>query len=77
VDGAMPVNIHAGSDLALSKTVVATANNALEQAGLTPVAGRLNVVGSSGFTSALAQNFDVLSRSGFGADNLGVGLTGR
>jgi peptidoglycan hydrolase-like protein with peptidoglycan-binding domain len=72
-EGGIPVNVHAGSGLAPGDTVVLTADNALEQAGLTPVAGGLNVVGSSGFNSALAQNFDMLNRSGFGAGNAGAG----
>jgi hypothetical protein len=75
--GGIPVNVHAGSGLAPGNTVVITGSNTLEQAGLTQAAGGLNVVGSSGFNSALAQNFDMLNRSGFGAGKAGAGRIGR
>ncbi len=75
--GGLPVNVHAGSGLAPGRTVVAVAGDALDQAGLIQAAGGLNVVGSSGFNSALAQNFDTLNRLGFGAGNLGGRLIRR
>jgi len=70
-EGGMPVNVHAGSELAPGSTMVALTSDALDQAGLAQAAGTLNVVGSSGFNSALAQNLDALKRSGFGAGNAG------
>ena len=75
--GGLPVNVHVGSGIAPGITVVAATSDALDQAGLVQAAGGLNVVGSSGFNSALAQNFDALNRSGFGVDNLRVGQIGR
>jgi hypothetical protein len=75
--GGLPVNVHAGSGLAPGRTVVAVAGDALDQAGLIQAAGGLNVVGSSGFNSALAQNFDALNRLGFGVVNPGGRLIRR
>jgi hypothetical protein len=65
-EGGTPVNVHSGSELASGNTVVALAGDALDRAGLVRTAGALNIVGGSGFNSALAQNFDALKRSGFG-----------
>lgn len=70
-EGGVPMNVHAGSELASGSTVVALASDALDQAALAQTAGMLNIVGSSGFNSALAQNFDALTRSSFGAGNVG------
>jgi hypothetical protein len=70
-EGGVPVNVHAGSELASGSAIVALASDALDQAGLARTAGTLNIVGGSGFNSALAQNFDALNRSGFGAGNAG------
>ncbi len=69
--GGLPVNFHAGSGIAPGKTIIAVASDTLDRAGLVQAAGGLNVVGSSGFNSALAENFDALNRSGFGARKLG------
>jgi len=76
-EGGTPVNVHAGSGLVSGSTVVALAGEALDQAGLSQTADTLNIVGSSGFNSALAQNFDALNRSGFGAGNMRGELIGR
>lgn len=66
-EGGMPVSVHAGSEIAAGSTVVAPAGEALNQAGLVQTAGMLNIVGGSGFNSALTQNLDALKRTGFGA----------
>jgi hypothetical protein len=58
----MLANIHIGSDLPMGS--VAVVPSALfGQAGMTKVAGSLNVVGGAGFSTALAQNLDALSRA--------------
>lgn len=77
VAGALPkddvlVNIHASSDLPRG-TVAIVPRAVLDQAGLTQVAGGLNVVGGAGFNSELAQNFDELNRSRVGAGNRDIG----
>ena len=71
--GGQSVNVNAGSGIAPRITVIAVEKDALDRAGLVVAAGGLNVVGSSGFNSALAQNFDVLNRSVLGTGNLGIG----
>jgi len=76
-EGGTPVKVHAGSGVVSGSTVVALAGEVLDQAGLTQTAGTLNIVGDSGFNSALAQNFDALNRSGFGARNMRGELIGR
>ncbi|MEJ7870614.1 MAG: neuraminidase-like domain-containing protein [Rubrobacteraceae bacterium] len=76
-EGGTPVNVHAGSGLASGSTVVALASDALDRAGLAQTTGTLNIVGGSGFNSALAQNFNALNRSGFGAGNTGGESIGR
>jgi hypothetical protein len=76
-EGGTTLNVHAGSELASGSTVVALAGNALDRAGLAQSVGALNIVGGSGFNSALAQNFDALNRTGFGVGNVGGGLFGR
>ena len=68
--GGTPVKVHAGSGVASGSIVVAPAGGALDRAGLSQTAGTLNIVGGSGFNSTLAQNFDALNRSGFGAGNM-------
>jgi hypothetical protein len=75
--GGIPVNVGAGSGLAAGNTVVATYRDALESAGLIQTPGGLNIVGSSGLNSALAQNVDARDRSGFGAGDRGGSLNGR
>jgi hypothetical protein len=72
--GDMPVNILAGSEIAPGSTAATLEGTALErgalkQAGLVQVKD-LNIVGSSGFNSVLARNFDALKRSNFGAGTL-------
>lgn len=62
----MLVNIHGSSDLARG-TVAIIPYAVLGQAGLSQVAGGLNVVGGAGFNSELEQNFNTLNRSRFGA----------
>jgi len=62
----MLANIHASSDLPMG-TVAIVPSTVLDQAGLTKVAGGLNVVGSAGFNSELGQNFNELNRSRFDA----------
>jgi Neuraminidase-like domain/ABC toxin N-terminal region len=69
-DGGIPINVHPGSKLASGSTVVAPASDALNRAGLVQT-GMLNIVGGSGFNSALAHNFDALNRSGFGVRKVG------
>jgi hypothetical protein len=76
-EGSTPVNVHAGSGLAVGNAVVLADAAALEKNGLTQAAGGLSIVGSGGFNSALAQNFDALQRSGFGVDNVNAGRSGR
>ncbi len=51
------VNIHTGSEFVSDKTVLTVEKDAFDQAGLVQDAGGINVVGSSGFSSALEQNF--------------------
>lgn len=53
------LNVNAGSGLAAGNALVITEGNVFEQAGLTQVGG-LNVIGSAGFNSALAQNLGAL-----------------
>ena len=48
------MNVNPGSGLTPGSTVVRTGATTLEQAGLTQVAGGLNVVGKAGFNSTLA-----------------------
>jgi len=76
-EGGTPVKVHAGSGLASGSTVVALAGEAQDQVGLAQTAGTLNIVGGSGFNSALAQNFDALNRSGVRAGTTRGDLLGR
>jgi len=62
MDGGMPVNVAAGSGVGADSTVIAPAANTLYRAGLTQAAGGLNIVGSSGYNSALAQNLVRIGR---------------
>jgi hypothetical protein len=61
------VNVNPGSDLPSGSIVVLTDATILEQSGLAQVAGGLNIVGGSGFNSALTQNLNESNRAGFGA----------
>jgi hypothetical protein len=63
-EGRTPVNVNYGSGLKASSTVVLTGATTFEKLGITQVAGGLNVVGSGGFNSMLAQNFNALKNSG-------------
>lgn len=62
LDDASLANIHIGSDLPM-EAVAIVPNAVLGQAGITKVAGGLNVVGGAGFSSELAQNLNELNRS--------------
>lgn len=66
-NGATPVNVHAGSELAMGDAVVAL-KDGLSQVDMTQTTGAVSIVGSSGLNSALGQNFATLNRSVFGAD---------
>jgi ABC toxin N-terminal region/Neuraminidase-like domain/Putative peptidoglycan binding domain/Salmonella virulence plasmid 28.1kDa A protein len=52
------VNVNPGSGIASGSIMVLTSKGTLEQSGLTQAVGGLNVVGSAGFNSALAQNLN-------------------
>lgn len=75
--GGMPVNINPGSGLTSNGTVVLGDANTFENNGLIQAPSGLNVVGASGFNSALADNFDELNRSGFGSGLPEIGFNGR
>lgn len=75
-DDVLLANIHAGSDLPVG-SVALVPGALLEQAGMTKVAGGLNIVGGGGFNSALAQNFLALNRSRFGAGISAAGTVRR
>jgi hypothetical protein len=63
LDGGAPaIGVNAGSAVAPDSTVVAVETNALASAGLTPVAGGLNVIGSNGLNSALLKNVNTFKR---------------
>lgn len=72
-EGGMQMNVNPGSGLASGSTVVLAGSTTLEQNGLTQVAGGLNIIGGSGFNSALTQNFNESNRSGFGIGMSGAG----
>jgi len=79
--GAIPTdaflaNIHIGSELPMGSVAIVP-NALLEEAGITRMAGGLNVVGSAGFSSELAQNFNELNRSRFDAGRSGSGRVDR
>jgi hypothetical protein len=76
MEGGALVNVHAGSELE-SGSVVALRGDALDQSGPVQALGMLNIIGGSGFNSALAQNFDTLNSSGFKASNVGGKLIKR
>lgn len=73
---ALLANIHSGSDLPMG-TVAIVPSSVLDQAGITKVAGGLNVVGGAGFSSGLAQNLDELNRFRSDTGRSGSGRTGR
>ncbi len=70
-EGAQPVNIHGGSDLATGTAVLLTGGGTLAQAGLKQVSGALNVVGAAGLNKSLAQNFNQINQAGVGAGLMG------
>lgn len=72
--GDMPVNILSGSEIAhdsmaISLEGIVLERNALKDEGLVQVKD-LNIIGSSGFNSVLARNFDELKRFNFGAGKI-------
>ncbi len=75
--GRMPVNINPGSGFASNGMVVLADIGTFENNGLIQAPSGLNVVGGAGFNSALAKNFDELTRSGFGAGMPETGINGR
>lgn len=65
-EGGTLVNVNPGSGLAPGSVVVLADATTFKQSGLIQAAGGLNVVGSTGFNSALEKNFNELNCSGFG-----------
>ncbi len=76
-EGGTLVNVNAGSEVAAGNAVVLMGSKTLEKAGLTQVASGLNIVGSGGFNSALAKNFDAGKQAGFGVPNVSAGRVAR
>ena len=72
-EGGILVNVNPGSDLPSGSTVVLTDATTVQQSGLAQVAGGLNIVGRSGFNSALTQNLNESKRTGFNVGILGAG----
>jgi hypothetical protein len=70
-EGGVPVNVHAGSDLAQGSLLVARTNDNLNQSSLAQATGMMNIVGSSGLNPALAQNFEALRQPGTGIARVG------
>lgn len=68
-EGQTPVHVNPGSGRNAGATVVLDNGATLAGAGLTQAPGGLNVVGSAGFNTVLAQNFDEAHRSGFAEEN--------
>lgn len=73
---ALLANIHIGSDFPMGSVAVVP-STLLDQAGITKVAGGLNVVGGAGFSSGLAQNANELNKFRFNAGRSGAGRTDR
>lgn len=71
------VSVNPGSDLVGGSTVVLRDENTFARSGLKAIGGGLNIVGGSGFNSALEKNFNDLNRSGFGTGAPGAGRIGR
>jgi hypothetical protein len=67
------VNANPGSDLPGGGIIVLKDAQAFARSGLQGIGGGLNVVGGTGFNSALEKNFTDLNRSGFGARATGTG----
>ena len=76
-EGGTLVNVNAGSEVAAGNAVVLMDGTTLEKAGMTQVASGLNIVGSGGFNSALAKNFDAGKQAGFGVPNVSAGRVAR
>ncbi|MBD2026807.1 neuraminidase-like domain-containing protein [Leptolyngbya sp. FACHB-711] len=57
------VSVHTGSEIAAGNAVVLSEGATLERTGMVQVASGLNVVGSSGFNSALAQNLEAIKQA--------------
>ena len=76
-EGATLVNVYSGSEVATGNTVVLMDSTTLEKTGMTQAASGLNVVGSGGFNSALAKNFDAVKQAGFSLSNISVGRVAR
>jgi hypothetical protein len=71
------VNVNPGSGLAFGSAVFPSSTTPPDKAGLTQVAGGLNVVGRGGFNAGLMKNFKGLNRLGFRASIAGAGRLGR
>lgn len=76
-EGGTLVNVNAGSEVAAGNAVVLMDGTTLEKAGMTQVASGLNIVGTGGFNSALAKNFDAAKQAGFGMSNVSAGRVAR
>jgi hypothetical protein len=63
-----PINVHAGSGLSAESVVVYTGAAPLEKTGLAQTSGGINIIGRSGFNSALQQNYEVAAARGFEMD---------
>ena len=68
----IPIHVNPGSGVAANGAVVLTDAAALDGRGQSAIAGGVNVVGSSGFNSALAESLLLSSRGGFGARSTGA-----
>lgn len=73
---ALLANIHIGSDLPM-EAIALVPNAVLDQAGVTKVAGGMNVVGGAGFNSELGRNLNELNRSRFDERRSGARQPGR
>lgn len=69
------LNVNPGSSLAAGETIVVADSGALQQSGLVPAPGGLNVVGQSGFNAALSSNFKASKLQGFGAGTAVAGIS--
>ena len=72
IEGSALVNVHAGSEIATGNIVILAAGTTLEKIGMEQAASGLNVVGSGGFNSSLAQNFNAINQEGFGISHVNV-----
>jgi hypothetical protein len=71
--GGSTVDVHPGSSIGSGATSVLLGTGGVEKAGLKRVQGGLNVIGGAGLNSTLIQNVDVLARSGFAVNAMGIG----